>query len=239
MVARSKKLAFKTIADLLEMLGGIDPGRILATPFPGTATEKDVIAIHNRTDRLYELIDGVLVEKIMGYPESCLTLQLGRLLGNFLAEHDLGLLAGPDGTVRLMPGLVRIPDLSFVSWRQLPNRMIPTTPIPHLAPDLAVEVLSKGNTPGEMVRKLKDYFFAGVRLVWLVHPGKRCVEVFTAPDQSRIVTEDESLDGGEVLPGLVLPLRDLFAHLPREQRRPTRKGNSRRRPRKRRSGNGS
>jgi Uma2 family endonuclease len=237
MVARSKKLPYETMADLLEQLGGINPKRIRMSPLPGTATEKDVIAIHDRTNRLYELIDGVLVEKIMGYPESCLTIELGWLLRNFLATHDLGILAGSDGTVRWMPGLVRIPDLSFVSWARLPNRKYPTAPIPRLAPDLAVEVLSKGNTRGEMERKLRDYFFAGVRLVWFIHPKKRSVEVFTAPDQSRLLTEEEVLDGGDVLPGLVLSLRELFARLPVEGPKATGKRNNR--SAKKRPGRGS
>jgi Uma2 family endonuclease len=59
--------------------------------------------------------------------------------------------------------------------------------IPKLAPYLAVEVLGKGNTKREMDRKLKDYFLAGVQLVWFVDPAKRTVEVFTAPDESGLV----------------------------------------------------
>ena len=79
-----------------------------------------------------------------------------------------------------------------------------------LAPDLAVEVLSKSNTKPEMKRKLGEYFEAGVRLVWMVDPRKRTVRVHTAADQSFLIKEGESLDGGDVLPGFVLPLRELF-----------------------------
>jgi Uma2 family endonuclease len=218
MVARPKNLPFETIAELIDQLGGINPQRIRASPPPGTATEKDLIALHDRTDRLYELVDGTLVEKVMGYPEGYLAVELARLLGNFAADRDLGILAGADATMQLMPGLVRVPDLSFVSWEKLPERQVPTVPIPKLAPDLAVEVLSKGNTPKEMKRKLREYFFSGVRLVWFVSPQRRTVEVFTAPDQSRTLTEDQTLDGGDVLPGFALPLRDLFARLPRSER---------------------
>jgi Uma2 family endonuclease len=174
--------------------------------------------LHDRTDRLYELVDGTLVEKVMGYPEGFLAAELIKRLGWFIDQHDLGILAGADATMRLMPGLVRLPDLSFVSWEKLPGRQVPTDPIPKLAPDLAVEVLSKGNTPKEMKRKLREYFFSGVRLVWFVSPLRRTVEVFTAPDQSRTLTEDQTLDGGDVLPGFALPLRELFARLPRSER---------------------
>jgi Uma2 family endonuclease len=115
--------------------------------------------------------------------------------------------------MRLAPGLVRIPDVAFISWDRLPNRRVPTEPIPDLAPDLAVEVLSVGNTLGEMARKRQDYFAADVHLVWQVDPRTRTVEVFTAPDQSTILHETHILDGGTVLPGFTLPLPELFAAL--------------------------
>ena len=69
--------------------------------------------------------------------------------------------------LKLMPRLVRIPDVSFISWDQLPAHEYPNDPIPELHPDIAVEVLSEGNTEEEMRRKVKEYFFAGTRLVWL------------------------------------------------------------------------
>jgi Uma2 family endonuclease len=200
--------------DLLKYLGNISSSRIRLKPAPGTATEKDVIDIEQREDRLYELVEGVLVEKIMGAPESYLAMELGRLLGNFVADNDLGFLLGADGTIRLMPGLVRIPDICFTSWNRVPQHEVPFEAIPDLAPDLAIEVLSKGNTKGEMKRKLKEYFLAGVRLVWFVRPVERTVEVFTAPDQSSLVTVDQALDGGAVLPGFRLPLKQLFRYVP-------------------------
>jgi Uma2 family endonuclease len=200
---------------MLERLGGIDPRRVRSWPPPGRATEKDVVAILDREDRLYELIDGVLVEKVMGFKEAALAMDLGRWLGNFVAAGDLGIVAGADGTLRLMPRLVRIPDVCFVSWDKLPTKEYSAEPIPDLVPDLAVEVLSEGNTPGEMSRKLKDYFFVGVRLVWFVDPEARTVQVFTAPDRSTVLAESEVLDGGDVLPGFALTLEELFARVPR------------------------
>ena len=199
-----------TIADLLAELGDIPPHRVLLRPFPGTATEQDVIAIHARSKRLCELVDGVLVEKTMGYEESALAALLIIYLGNFLRQNDLGFVAGADGTLRLMPGLVRIPDVSFISWDRLPSRHYPKEPIPDLVPDLAVEVLSESNTPKEMKRKLREYFVVGVRLVWFVDPETRNVEVFTAVDRSTTLDQGQTLDGGDVLPGFVLPLAELF-----------------------------
>src|SRR5947209_12657208 len=139
-----------TLADLLAHFGDISPQRIRLFPAPGAAAERDGTAIHDREDRLYELVDGVLVEKVMGYSESTLTCELIYFLKAFLREHDLGNLAGSDGTMRLMPGLVRIPDISFVAWERLPGRRVPDSPLPDLVPDLAVEVLSVGNTAKEM-----------------------------------------------------------------------------------------
>lgn len=203
------------LGQLLEQLGDVAPHRIRMRPSPGTATVRDVIDLLDRSDQLYELVDGVLVEKVMGYAESALAMWLVHLLQSFLDSHDLGLLAGEAGAMEIMPDLVRIPDVSFVRWEQLPRREIPSDPIPGLVPDLAIEVLSESNTRGEMKRKLKDYFLAGVRLVWFVDPDSRTVEVYTAPDQREVLTENQTLDGGEVLPGLSLPLRQIFARLSR------------------------
>src|SRR4051812_41525064 len=105
-----------TVADLLERLGGIPGDRVRLDPLPGKATEKDVLRVQKQEDRLYELVDGTLVEKAMGVLESSLALILGKLLGLFLDRHDLGFLTGADGTFGLMPGLVRIPDLAFTAW---------------------------------------------------------------------------------------------------------------------------
>jgi len=205
----------RTVADLLDQLGDIPPSRVLMDPAPGTATEKDVIAVEARDGRLCELVDGVLVEKPMGYDESRLAVELLLFLGLYLRQNDLGTLAGADGTLRLMPGLVRIPDISFVVWGRMPPADAPARPIPDLSPDLAVEVLSEGNTPREMDRKLQEYFDAGARLVWYVEPRDRTVTVYTAPDQFTVLDETATLDGGDLLPGFALPLRELFARASR------------------------
>ena len=223
MPRQSPASALETVADLFERLGDIPAHRIRLNPRPGTATERDLIRIHDRTDRLYELVDGVLVEKVMSFLESTLACDLIKWLGSFLDRFDLGFLAGPDGAVRLMPGLVRIPDVSFISWSQLPARERPTDPIAGLAPALAVEILSEGNTRREMQRKVREYFLAGVHLVWLVDPARRSVQVYTAPDQCVVLTEEQTLEGGQVLPGFRLPVRQIFAQVPRRSGRAGRK----------------
>src|SRR5262245_32081748 len=139
-----------TVADLLERLGRIPAHRVRLDPPPGQATEKDVIRIHDRENRLFELVDGVLVEKVMGMLESCLAADLVWMIRSFVDKGDEGLVAGADGMVRLLPGLVRIPDVAFISWQRVGWKEYPREPIPDLAPDLAVEVLSEGNTEEEM-----------------------------------------------------------------------------------------
>jgi Uma2 family endonuclease len=202
-----------TAADLLDRFGPIALRRIRLDPAPGTATEQDVLDIHTREDRLYELVDGVLVEKAMGLQESFLAALIIQILGPFVRRHDLGFVLGADGMARLAPGLIRIPDVSFVSWVRVPARRVPKTPMLRLAPDLAVEVLSPSDTAKEMERKLEDYFDAGVRLVWHIDPRQRSARVFTAADGGTPVKEDESLSGDPVLPGFTLSLRELFQAL--------------------------
>jgi Uma2 family endonuclease len=206
--------SFETLADVLTQLGGIDPSRVRADVPLGKATEHDLVRLLDRSQRLYELVDGVLVEKTMGFPESFLALLIGHLLCTFLGEQKLGFVVGADAAMRLMPGLIRMPDVSFIRWEQVPVRgQIPNEPIASIVPDLAVEVLSKRNTKGEMKRKLKEYFLAGVRLVWFVDPRTRTVQVFTAPDEVVALTEADVLGGGDVVTGFSLPVKSIFEQL--------------------------
>jgi Uma2 family endonuclease len=177
---------------------------------------QDVIDVEAKEDRLCELVAGVLVEKAMGFNESCLAVFLGTLLNQFVIPRNLGIVTGPDGTVELMADLVRIPDVAFTNWDRLPGRRRPSAPIPRLAPNLAVEVLSRNNTPGEMAVKRQDYFGAGVELVWEIDPERRTVVVYTSATQGTTLGPSDTLDGGVVLPGFVLPLQELFGELDRQ-----------------------
>jgi Uma2 family endonuclease len=205
----------QTIADLLNRLGGVPGYRVRLIPAPGTATEQDVIAVHDRTNRLCELVDGVLVEKVAGLDESVLAVLLAGSFLNYLKEHDFGKLVGADGMIRLFPGLVRIPDVAFISWSRFPKKRLRRGEIPAVVPELVVEVLSKGNTAREMARKLDEYFRAGVRQVWYVDRKRRTVRVFTSPKQSSVLSEDDHLDGGDILPGFRFSIRAWFAEAER------------------------
>jgi len=206
----------RTLADVVRRLGDIPLERIRIHPPPGTATEDDVLAAHEGDDkRLCELIDGVLVEKAMGFRESFLAAALVRFLGNFIEASNPGIVTSADGFVRLFVGQVRIPDVAFISWDRLPGRRIPDEPIPDVVPDLVVEVLSRSNTRGEMERKRQDYFTAGTRLMWIAQPKNRTVRVYTSADDFRELVEADTLDGGDVLPGFSLPLSLWFGQLDR------------------------
>jgi Uma2 family endonuclease len=144
---------------------------------------------------------------------------LGRAIGNFAADRDLGIVIGSDGTVQLFPQRVGIPDVAFIRWEQLPGRALPREAVPHLAPDLVVEVISEGNTREEMGQKLRDYFRPSVRLVWYVYPQTRSVHVYTSANQATELTGEAVLAGGDVLPAFTLPLPELF-HVPAGPQKP-------------------
>jgi Uma2 family endonuclease len=205
-----------SVADLQRHLGGIPLERIRIVPPLGTATVEDAVKSESGGRMVCELVDGVLVEKTMGYFEARLALIVGHLLESYLEEHDLGVAAGADGMLRISPDQVRIPDVSFVCWERFPDRKLPEEPAPGIAPDLAIEILSKANTPAEMERKLRDYFAAGVRLVWYIDPPTRSARAYTAVDQSTEISESGTLTGGDVLPGFELPLAELFARAERK-----------------------
>jgi Uma2 family endonuclease len=210
----------ETMAELLQRIGEVPLERLPLRPPMGTATERDVIAALEQADkRLYELVDGYLVEKAMGTKEGLLAHLIGFLIQLYLEENDLGIVLGADGPVRLRLRLVRIPDVCFIPWERLPGGELPDEVIAGVAPTLAVEVLSEGNTKSEMERKLKDYFEAGVKLVWLIDPKTQTATAYTSPTKARLVAKDEALVGGKVLPGFTLSLKDVFARMRRKKRK--------------------
>jgi Uma2 family endonuclease len=206
----------RTLADLLDRLGGVPLDRIRFRPYPGTATIQDVIDIERTEDRLCELVEGVLVEKAMGYHESALAAFVGGLLNAFVIPRNLGLVSGADGTMEIMPDLVRIPDVAFTNWDRFPGRRRPTVPVPNLAPNLAIEVLSRSNTPGEMAVKRQDYFNASIEVVWEIDPPARIVAVYTSATQFTTLGAADTLDGGPVLPGFTLPVQALWTEWDRQ-----------------------
>ena len=208
--AKQPEYVFERFSDLLERLGDIPPERIRLRPAPGTATEEDALQAEARYHRLCELIDGTLVEKTVGFYESRLAAVLLYFIESYSQQNDLGFVLPGDGMVWVEPGQMRMPDVSFFSWSHFPDRLLPAGQILDVVPDLAVEVISPRNTKKEMERKRKEYFLGGATLVWEVDPLKKTVRVYTAPDESRLIREKGTLDGGAVLPGFKLSLAETF-----------------------------
>ncbi|HEY1187779.1 MAG TPA: Uma2 family endonuclease [Gemmata sp.] len=203
----------ETFADIARRLGDISPDRIIWLPRPAS---EDDCGRHCEARGPAELIDGFLVEKAMGFRESLLAAALIRLLGNFGTSRKLGLVGGADAIMRLRKGQLRLPEVSFITWERLLVANAHKQKVAPLAPDLAVEVLSEGNTRAEIDQTRREFLAAGTRLVWIIDPKARTVDVYadpTRPNEMHLVGETDALDGGAALPGFVLPLTDLFADL--------------------------
>lgn len=200
-----------TAVDLVRQFGPLPLDRVVNDPPPGMATVDDVIRMEEQHNRLCELIDGTLVEKTMGAYESFVALQLATLLNEFVRSHSLGIALGADGMLQLFPNQVRIPDACFLSLDRLEAESFVSEAVPQVVPDLAVEVISRSNTQEEMDRKLREYFEAGVRLVWFCYPKTKTVDVYTSTESKITLTESDTLDGGEVLPGFAAPIQGLYA----------------------------
>ena len=169
----------------------------------------------NRLGWIYELVDGVLIQKDSLFRDGVIAASIACELSNFVCGKSLGVVAGGSGMMRLAPGLVRVPDASFIRKAQFPGGRVGRDPIPDIHPDLAVEVISPGNTVEEMDEKLCDYFASGTVLVWYVEPDTRSVLVFTDPERANAkrLSVADTLDGGTVLPSFALPVAALFAEL--------------------------
>jgi Uma2 family endonuclease len=204
---------FANGAEWLAALGNVPLDRVIFDPWPGTATEADLLRFVERDKRLCELIDGTLVEKPVGYWAGIIAANLIMILAQFVLKHDLGAVSGSDSTMRMKSGRVRLPDVGFVSKARLPKTL---DPIPSISPDLAVEVLSESNTAGEMTQKLTEYFQSGTRLAWIIDPSTRSVAVYHNSTQPTVVLDENAhLDGEEVLPGLAIAIADLFINVPK------------------------
>jgi Uma2 family endonuclease len=161
-----------------------------------------------------EIHDGVLVERSpSGKTSTRLAAYLLHLLSNYVFEHDLGHLAGADGGFILSqdPYVLLFPDVSFISKEQSETQ---DDGFYDHAPDLAVEVISPSERATDIDLKTQKYLDYGTKLLWVVYPRTRRVVVYSGGMQSGITVDiNGTLDGGEVLPGFTLPVRDIFAGL--------------------------
>jgi Uma2 family endonuclease len=133
-------------------------------------------------------------------------------LRDFVRKLDLGVVVGAETgfIVERDPDTVLGVDAAFISHERL-SAIEDLDKFAPFAPDMAVEVMSPSNTAREMEKKVALYFAAGARAVWVFNPKKKTVATYAAPTDVRILGEQDTLDGGDVLPGFKLELSKLFA----------------------------
>jgi Uma2 family endonuclease len=200
-------------ADLLEHLGDVEPSRVRMNPAPGTATLEDLIdANENRAGPICEWVDGTLVEKTVGFREAALAILIGFEFELYLRKNDIGMIAGPEGVMKILPGIGRAPDLTFIRWDDLPGGKPPdqSDKVPAVVPSLAVEVLSASNRPREVARKRGEYLQAGVKLVWEIDPVTRSAQAYRSLTEWESIPTGGTLDAGDVMPGFQLALQAIF-----------------------------
>jgi Uma2 family endonuclease len=163
-------------------------------------------------DMLYEVVNGTVVEKIVGASEVEIAAILDQYLGMFVRTHRLGrVVMEMIFPIDLAKDLERRPDVAFISHARWPfHRRVPNVAVWDMIPDLAIEVVSPANTANGVQEKVDEYFRAGVHQVWVVYPGQQTVYVYQSPTQIEVLRLGGELDGGELLPGFRLPLGALF-----------------------------
>jgi Uma2 family endonuclease len=162
-------------------------------------------------DKRVELVRGVLVvRELPGYRHGEVAARLAKLLMDHADAHGLGdVVVGDTGfKVASAPDTVRGPDIAFVCRDRLPH------PVPagfaEFAPDLAVEVLSPNDRPGEVLAKVADWLNAGTTLVWVVDPVRRSARVYRQDGSESVIQADGDLSGEHVLPGFSAPLATML-----------------------------
>ena len=160
-----------------------------------------------------ELIRGVLHETMpAGFKHGWIVMRLGALLMNFISPRALGTLVGSDSGVWLErdPDTVREPDLAFTSAERLPINA-DVDGYSEVVPDLVVEIVSPNDRRGEVADKVAMWLGHGVRLVWVVRPDSRTIEVHRASGEVEMLGEGDVLSGLDVLPGFTCDVRAIFA----------------------------
>lgn len=161
----------------------------------------------------YELVRGVVRRMAAaGARHGEIAFEVGRRLGNHVAERGLGVVFSSDTGffIERDPDVILMPDVGFVRTDRLPSEGVPDGYVP-VVPDLAVEVVSPTDRWVVVEEKVAFYLDNGVPLVWLFVPRRRAVRVYAAGRPVEEVGEDGVLDGGDVVPGFRLRVRDTFA----------------------------
>lgn len=184
----------------------------MIAPEKTVTTAEALLRLPTGLGERYELVKGEL--KIMspaGFEHGEIAMALGERLRAYVRKKHLGAVPAAETGYRLRtnPDTVRAPDVSFVSKarREKLGRLKGYFPG---APDLAVEVVSPDDAAELVKSKVKEYFDAGSKLVWIIYPETRDIVVFRSARKSEVVSFEDTLDGGDVLPGFTCPVRELF-----------------------------
>jgi Uma2 family endonuclease len=156
-------------------------------------------------------VDGTLIEKVMGSYESLIAGNIVTEFNIYLKRNRIGIALGADGMLKLRIKLIRVPDASYISRENVKAGRFPRHGVAAVAPTIAVEVISDGNTKREMEEKLEEYFHYGALEVWYVYPESKSIVRYTSPKHSVTLTEFDSITT-PVLPGFVCPIAPLFVH---------------------------
>ena len=174
-------------------------------------TAEELWLLPSRGQR-HELVRGELRTMAPGnFEHGAVGINLSTPMAMHNRAHDLGVVVAAETGFILGrdPDTVRAPDIAFVSKKKIEASGIPKTFYPG-APDIAVEVVSPGNTINEVDEKVQDWLDAGAQLVWVVNPRQRNVTAYAASAKPVILSENDILDGGEVFPGFAIKVNELF-----------------------------
>jgi Uma2 family endonuclease len=163
-------------------------------------------------DMRSELIEGVLHAMPPTFEDhSESTALLTILLGHYVVTHRLGkMYAAETGfLIARNPDTVRAPDIAFTQKERVPADSPAPRWVP-VIPDLVAEVASSGDYPGELRRKAEMWVEVGVRLVWVVLPSQRVIEIYRPGQTVLTLGEADTLDGEDVVPGFSAPVAAVF-----------------------------
>ena len=176
----------------------------------GVVTAEELLYL-NLPDKQTELVRGsLIVREPPGYQHGLVALKIARLIANHAHDYDLGVAVAAETGFKLFskPDTVRAADAAFITHDRAPDP--PPTGYLALAPDLAVEVVSPSDRAGEVQGKVSDWLTAGSRLVWVIDPVRRRAVVYRADASVALLSEYDTLDGEDVLPGFACLLTALW-----------------------------
>jgi Uma2 family endonuclease len=179
---------------------------VVQTPQVTDEAFEQFVALPENAERHFELVEGEIVEVVSSNYSSEIGMFMGAMLLNHARKHGLGRVTGADGGY-MIAGERYIPDAAFIALARQPEPARDAyNPTP---PDLVVEVLSPSDKPATTRKKIVNYLRAGVT-VWLVDPDAKTVEVYAPDAAPRTLGVAHTLDGGDMLPGFTLPVKEIF-----------------------------